>query len=222
MLTGLIPHGVTRSPITPLSQVAGQLTQVAVEEVLTSLAPSPDSDPGTILFTDSRDTAARAAVELNQGHYRDLVRQLALQELSHASLNPASVMRAAHEGSLPAELRGRYEELRAQYDEIDFLTRMQVQGRTTPEEERQLLEFESSQVRSGRAWADLVANVATALVSLGTPPGGVRPRLITTAGGEPWERVFAPPTPGEWVRLPAGGARAGGAMIRTCGWSSAG
>lgn len=204
----LVPNGVTRSPIAPVSQVSSQLTQLAVEEALASLSPSPDSDPGTIVFTDSRDTAARAAVELNQSHYRDLIRQLALQELRRAGTSPTAIMRAAHDGTLPPDLRPRYLELREQFDEIDFLVRMEAQGRTTPEEDGQLAEFERVHSVRGRPWADLVSTVTASLVALGTPPGGVRPRLVTTTAGEPWERVFPPPTPGEWIRLPTGAARA--------------
>lgn len=199
---GLIPNGVTRSPIKSSTQLAGQVTQLAVEELLRALSRDADRDPGTIVFTDSRDSASRTAVELNQSHYRDLVRQLVQQEVNRQDDLPATILKRGAEGSLSPRLRVRYDQLRSAHDNVDFAYRLVAAGRANDEDRAVLARFESDQQQSGRPWADIVSSISAKLVELGTPPGGVRPSLLTLASGEPWERVFAPPEAGEWVQFP--------------------
>lgn len=203
----LIPNGVTKSPIRPLNQSASQFTQLAVEELLRALSPDPSTDPGTIIFTDSRDTASRTAVELNQSHYRDLMRQLVQQELDDTAERPAEILKAGAAGALPPGLQARYAQLRNHFPDVDFLYRLSALGRATDADLAALAAFEATQSHAGRPWADVVSSISGKLVALGTPPGGVRPTLLTFGAGEPWARVFAPPTPGEWLQLPPGAAR---------------
>ena len=203
----LIPNGVTKSPIRPLSQSANQFTQLAVEELLAALSPDPNADPGTIIFTDSRDTASRTAVELNQGHYRDLMRQLVQQELDDNAERPAAILKAGADGTLPASRQSRYAQLRNHFPDEDFLYRLAALGRATDVDLAALEAFEEAQSHAGRPWADVVSSISGKLVTLGTPPGGVRPTLLTFGTGESWARVFQPPTPGEWLQLPPGAAR---------------
>jgi DEAD/DEAH box helicase domain-containing protein len=140
----LIPNGVTKSPIRPLSQAASQVTQLAVEELLGALSPEPDKDPGTIIFTDSRDTASRTAVELNQSHYRDLLRQLVQQELDDTSEDPVSILKQGAAGVLPSHRRARYEQLRNHYADVDFGYRLAVQGRANAADLEALRTFEAA------------------------------------------------------------------------------
>ena len=179
----LIPNGVTRSPIRPLSQSANQFTQLAVEELLAALSPNPNTDPGTIIFTDSRDTASRTAVELNQGHYRDLMRQLVQQELDDNAERPAAILKAGAAGTLPASRQSRYAQLRNHFPEVDFLYRLVALGRATDVDLAALEAFEEAQSHAGRPWADVVSSISGKLVALGTPPGGVRPTLLTFGAG---------------------------------------
>ncbi len=51
----------------------------------------------TIIFTDSRDDAARTAVGVERNHFRDLVRQLIRKQLDSPRVNRIDVVRRGAE-----------------------------------------------------------------------------------------------------------------------------
>lgn len=200
---GLLDSGVVHSPIQSCSQPRQQLTQLAVETVL---GQASEPATGTVIFSDSRERAAQTAIELNSSHYRDLIRQVALEELSRHH-DPIGILKAGATGQLEASLTASYEALRSEHQELAFLYQLANRGRATPADYKEM-EVLEQRVDRGRLWPDLVAAVRGRLVSLGVPPGGVLPSLMETPDGQPWHTVFRPVMAGEWVQLPAGGARA--------------
>ena len=69
----------------------------------------------TIVFTDSRDDAARTAAGVARNHYRDLIRQLVRQIIDEKPPDPLSVLRAGAEaiGQLDARERFIFDEFTA-------------------------------------------------------------------------------------------------------------
>ena len=72
--------GSVRSPIRAHTSGAAQSTQLYLSQLVRSMGDAPP-DSRTIVFTDSRDDAARTAAGVAMNHYRDVVRQLTQQVL---------------------------------------------------------------------------------------------------------------------------------------------
>lgn len=199
----LAADGVVSSPIEPAAQGTKRTVQLAVEHVLRTVATEPD-DPGTVVFADDRDSAARTAMTLNQDHYEDLIRQLVREELATgAASEDIALLRAGANKRLTAdeELR-RLAELRADatYDRLFKAYVLDSMDLAGDHDLAIIKEWESA--GEGRAWARLISGLEKRLVDLGVPPGGVRPSITTLADGKTWERAYEPPRTGLWKPLP--------------------
>ncbi len=73
-------RAVVRSPIRAHTSGVAQATPTYLSQVVRSLG-ADDGDYRTIVFTDSRDDAARTASGVARNHYRDLVRQMVRRAL---------------------------------------------------------------------------------------------------------------------------------------------
>ncbi|WP_280332725.1 DEAD/DEAH box helicase [Nocardia wallacei] len=158
------------------------------------------ADAKTIVFTDSRDDAARTAAGVANNHHRDLVRQVVRQEIN-STPDPvvkldellASSMAVVNErGFLPAAL-----------------ARLKQQaGSELEESERAALDIALTELAGSNSisFNDLYDRVTNVLVSLGTNPGGPNPYNqqleAKLTGTTPWYRAFKPPTPGLWLEPP--------------------
>ena len=67
-----------RSPIRAHTSGSAQSTQLYLSQLVRSMGTDPQ-DSKTIVFTDSRDDAARTAAGVGRNHYRDVVRQVVRQ-----------------------------------------------------------------------------------------------------------------------------------------------
>lgn len=200
---GLLEHGMTRSPIQTCSQPRQQVTQLAVE---VALRRSAADEPGTVIFSDSVERAAQASIEMNSNHYRDLIRQLSVQELADQQ-DPLALLKKGASEPLSSSDQGIYERLRQENPDLEFLYQLVARGRADEADLAEIARLEAA-IDGSRPWADLVTGIESRLVDLGVPPGGVTPELLEADDGTPWYRVFSPAVSGEWEQLPAGGARA--------------
>lgn len=200
---GLDSDGQVSSPIEPAGQGTKRTVQLAVEHVLRTVATESD-EPGTVVFADDRDSAARTAMTLNQDHYDDLVRQLVREELATVpEATDIALLRAGARQELTTEdEHRRLVELRADaaYDRLFKAHALDHMGVAGPNEQAIIHEWESS--GEGRSWGRLISGLEQRLVALGVPPGGVRPSLTTLADGQTWERAYEPPSADLWTPLP--------------------
>ncbi|MFF3566887.1 DEAD/DEAH box helicase [Nocardia jiangxiensis] len=157
-------------------------------------------DAKTIVFTDSRDDAARTAAGVANNHHRDLVRQVVRREVS-ATPDPLATLDALMESSMTA------------VNERGFLAaalaRMKQQaGGALDESESGALRLALTELAGSKsiAFNELYDSVTDLFVSLGSNPGGPDPynqqledRL---EGTTPWYRAFKPPTAGLWLEPP--------------------
>lgn len=194
--------GTVSSPIEPAAQGTKRTVQLAVEHVLRTVATEPD-DPGTVVFADDRDSAARTAMTLNQDHYEDLIRQLVREELSsEKDVVGIALLRAGANRELAdeADLR-RLKELREEpsYDRLFKAYALASMDLAGENDLAYIKEWESS--GEGEVWGRLVSNLEKRLVGLGVPPGGVRPSIMTLPDGQTWERAYDPPSGDLWTPL---------------------
>jgi DEAD/DEAH box helicase domain-containing protein len=200
--------GTVRSPIRAHTQGASQATQLLVSHMVRATGDDPEAGR-TIVFTDSRDDAARTAIGLSANHFSDLVRQLALQHIAAAEDDVVRILRdGAHFGGLdPSEL-ARYQQLAQQHPEVAYAYVDLARGNATDETGTKIAAFEAERSSSvARPWPDLVESMMSSLVALGVPPGGPKASLLRLDDGKPWNVVFDPPEPGEWTPLPFGPVR---------------
>jgi DEAD/DEAH box helicase domain-containing protein len=157
------------------------------------------SDAKTIVFTDSRDDAARTAAGVAKNHHRDLVRQVVRQEIS-AKPDPIAILDGLMASSMNTVMeRGLLNAAVARNN--------QLSGRPLSDsEEADLADAISKLGQSDSVmFNDLCERVTEVFVSLGSNPGGSNPynqRLEGLNGQTPWYRAFKPPTPGLWLEPP--------------------
>lgn len=199
-----VSAGEVRSPIRAHTQGQSQAAQLLVSEVARSTGETPD-ESRTIVFSDSREAAARTAVGVGSNHYSDTLRQVVLEELGKPDRTVEVLTWARRMASLsPAETTEFF--LTAAKHPLLAAAYQADAGGSAGEEQRQLIrDFEASAaVSAGRPWGDLLASITSKLVALGIPPGGPKASLLTSDEGTPWFRYFEPPAPGMWDVVPPG------------------
>jgi len=199
-------RGTVRSPIRAHTSGLAQSTQVFLSQLVRSMGDAP-ADGKTIVFTDSRDDAARTAAGVARNHYRDLLRQLVRQSLDEAPPNPVDVLRksTANPSSLSDDERQVLDEVMRHSPHLNSLVQKQQFLALTEDEQLQLDNAEKgSPGAASTSWATLRERLARRLVDTGVPPAGPGPSMAVTPDGSPWYAAFAPPKPGMWKTLRAG------------------
>lgn len=200
-------QGVVRSPVRAHTQGLHQAIQLLVSGVMRSVSTT-DEPEKTIVFTDSRDDAARTSIGLAENGFADLVRQLVRQQVD-AEDDEVRVLRdGPRPGALPVAEMPRYGQLAAQRPEVAEAYGRLAFNAGTAADHATVHAFESERVQMAEAsWPDLVERLTTDMVRLGVPPGGQRAMVLELDDGSPWHVLYEPPEPGEWVPLPMGPAR---------------
>lgn len=190
--------GRVRSPIRAHTSGLAAATELYLSQLIRSLAEGRDgleaiTDAKTIVFTDSRDDAARTAAGVSRNHHRDLVRQVLRQEITRAP-DPQAILDAMTDAAAMAQDFGPARVARL----------MQKMGQALGPDQQAALDAayvalgDSSQVPIG----EVFARVTRSLVALGANPGGTSPWNRHLEDGPqattPWYRAFPPPFPGAW------------------------
>ncbi|MFE6229377.1 DEAD/DEAH box helicase [Cellulosimicrobium sp. NPDC057862] len=200
--------GRVSSALRAHTQGATQAAQLLVSEIFRELGDDRESSR-TIVFTDSRDDAARMAVGLSMNHYADLVRQQVQQVLAAPSEDVAAILRAGVRGTLEGALQARYGELVAKHSQVNQAYMLDHLGVAQDAHRELISSFEAEQAAAvAWEWPNLVNQVSRRLVELGVPPGGPRASLLKLDDGSPWYRAFEPPVPGEWEPIAPAALRA--------------
>lgn len=199
--SGGFESGRVSSAIRANTQGATQAAQLLVSEIFRELGDDRDSSR-TIVFTDSRDDAARMAVGLSMNHYADLLRQLVQQALASPAEDLPRLMRAGVRGELSGADLARYGQLTKDYSVLNQAYMVENMGLAGPVHLQAIEEFERAwSAGTARPWANLVDHVSQRFVEIGVPPGGPRASLLTLDDGTPWFKAFEPPVAGEWVPI---------------------
>ncbi|QNN51795.1 DEAD/DEAH box helicase [Nocardioides mesophilus] len=199
--------GTVRSPVRAHTAGAAQSTQLYLSQLVRSLGETA-AESRTIVFTDSRDDAARTAAGIGLNHYRDVIRQLTQQVLTaeRPSLRGIIDRGVALESLTPAE-QATFATFKAANPEVIELLKKQAYV-TLDQAETAAIETafaEKEEVRIG--WPELRHEVCDRLVRLGIPPGGTGPSAARNQDDSPWWKAFTPPEPDMWLPLPLNGPR---------------
>jgi len=205
-------RGFVRSPIRAHTSGLAQASQLLLSQLFGSIGQTADTSR-TILFTDSRDDAARTAIGVAINGFRDLIRQLLRRELE-TSHSPARLLRRQASGETLTE-----GEL-AEYDRLAHLHAleavayaMQGRGVATSADLERIDAFEARFPPDAIVveWASLIGRLSDRLLSIGVNPAGPSRSFqqLDGTGTRPWYLAYPPPDPGMWQPLaPEGRAEA--------------
>ena len=182
-----------------------------MDRVLDSLGDSP-ADRRSIVFTDSRDDAARMAAGMESNHFTDLIRALVARELENQE-GPLSLLRALAAGEeMDDGRRSRAEATRRASIDLWDAVRDEVTDRLDEAGQSRLRAAEEAEQQPGITWREFVSRLETGLVELGVNPGGMAKSAQTVYEGHWWES-FDPPN-GEWVPLSIEEQQRGAEVLR--------
>ncbi len=191
-------QGRTRSPIRGHTTAAPRIAQLLVDSLVSTLGVDFASRK-TIVFSDSRDEAAKLAAGIELNHFRDLVRQVVTAIVRDRSSSIVDLMRVrAAGGELSFEDNERIDSFNKS-DGSKLFTCLVLDSRgAASDEDLELLRRTEQEARqnSGRlGWPTLLKLTESRLVALGVSPGGTRPDLASVKS-EWWLNFSAPA--GEW------------------------
>ncbi|WP_168929652.1 DEAD/DEAH box helicase [Nocardioides sp. GY 10127] len=199
-----IAHGAVRSPVRAHTQGLHQAVQLLVSRMVRAVSATDETER-TIVFTDSRDDAAKTAMGLGENGFADLVRQLLRRELAKDD----EVVRLLRSGGVPGRLDPADMAIWGQLGVVHQQEAVAYQrialGVGTAEDELMVKQFEELRADNAvTSWPNLVESLVGELVRLGVPPGGQRASAQYLHDDEtPWHVLYDPPVPGEWDPLPA-------------------
>ena len=199
-------RGIVRSPIRAHTAGLSQATQLLLSQLHRSMGDNA-SDSRTIVFTDSRDDAARTSVGVERNHFRDLVRQLIRRQLEAPSLDRVAIVRIGveDETSLNEPQRAVFDELSTRDPGlIRAFMRLSLGSSTSADVTRiELFETTEEHMAGRRAWPVLLQRTMTELVDLGINPAGPKASMtrLLVDRNLPWNRVHRPPFEGLWLTL---------------------
>jgi len=184
-----------RSPFWRARVSSNRATQVLTEHLLEAAYPDP-SARRIVVFSDSRQDAAKVNAEVDYAHYRDTVRQLAVEFLAEAQEGSADIALVQQyfgdptgNASLASQIRTilqRSEAARALRRASDVLA--------TPEEVRQATELADREKTGAVALATVGDRIFDGLLTVGRNPAGPKAELE-----EDWASLFdwlsEPPAP---------------------------
>ena len=169
----------TRSPLRRMGTGYEKIGQVVVDAVIRELRE--ESDPveerrrRLVLFSDSRQDAAKLSGGLEKRHYQDLVRELIVAELADRNTEDLDLVRRyLFDGDRSDEAKAARQRLRAEhrdlYDALDDAANVEAGA----EEEAARL---TRLYLGGVSVAELRRSVELGLANLGINPGGPDPSL---------------------------------------------
>ncbi len=206
-------RGTVRTPIRAHTAGASAAIQVYLGEFIRQMKSSGDGR--TLIFTDSRDDAARTSAGVALNHYRDLVRQLVRQALGQETRHVVEIMldAGAHK-PLSASETAILENAKLTHPEVwnaaIVASAMTVAGAPVPADQQAVLDLARTDLAStnSRDWSELLAGLSEGLVAMGANPAGPG-RSLKELNGNAWFRHYTPPGPNLWDELPFAAAEAG-------------
>ena len=198
-------RGEIRTPIRAHTAGASAALEVYLGEFMRRLGHGTDAR--TLIFTDSRDDAAKTAAGVALNHYRDQLRQLIRAALAAHQRPIIEVLLDELNGiGLSGDEKARAEEAKSSRPELwqacQAANMAEKYDMSVPAEAQAILDTErtdGSEVPA-RTWTEALAHVEEALVRLGSNPAGPGPK-VQRRGGHPWYKYFQPPRPGLWNSL---------------------
>jgi len=190
-------RGIVRSPIRGHRSGQSQSIQLYLAQLFRSMGATA-TESRTILFTDSRDDAARTAAGVARNHHRDLVRQLIRHELEQPEPDAIDLVRKAFAGKPSLEATAAIATL--QEENVDLFKALVTQlamGSAPVGLEKMVAHYRASKATPPLPWSVAAGRLEDAMIQRGIHPAGPGSSLQKWQG-EPWHRVYDPPQTDLW------------------------
>lgn len=178
------------SPITKHATGVQKVNQVMADAMMRTMKENNIISPKLVLFSDSRQAAAKLSAGIELDHYRDVLRQTVLNSLQSEDLNIIVLSKFRKEGigNLNEEERILFKKLRESeyYNRIISSIRDEKEGLIEESEKEKLNAFFNTQLPELKIIED---KVWKKIASLGMNPAGPNPSFITRASTE-WKELF--------------------------------
>jgi ATP-dependent helicase YprA (DUF1998 family) len=190
-------RGRTRSPIRAMATGYEKLAQVLVDSLVRELRGTSGSSRNLVLFSDSRQDAAKLSAGMEKRHYQDLIRELLVEELlGGGDLDIAGALAFA-EGDRSDAARTAWQGIRDRHPELH---RALNDVRDGEDGARENLELVVAKVLRGRTIAELATAIDLRLARLGVSPAGSDPSANREppwqADGVHWSELYQWPSEG--------------------------
>lgn len=150
-----------------------------------------------VVFSDSRQGAARVAANLELAHYLDLVRALVLEALSPSS-SSIDLAEAYVSGSDNSdEALAAYTALEAESQATAFALMKRAKGMPLTKIDQEALAAVALQEAGSLNLVEIVSKIGPRLLDIGVNPAGPAPSLQETKSGRPWSVLY------DWEASPA-------------------
>lgn len=130
-----------------------------------------------VVFSDSRQGAARVAANLELAHYLDLVRALVLDELARSD-SDAPLVKAHLAGDQSTQAVAAYQRLRARDAEAAAAMRMDAKGLDLDPQDAAALRRALEMLEASPTLVELLNALEPRLLELGVNPGGPKKSLL--------------------------------------------
>ena len=195
-------RGIVRSPIRAHTSGQAQATQLYLSQLFRSMGSSP-AESRTIVFTDSRDDAARIAAGVARNHHRDLVRQMIRKQVEAEQPDPVELaVRFLRGERLSAEETLTFENFRTQHPPVFQAVLRKASQSASLEDDALITQYEEETRANARLpWGEMISGLEVNMLKKGLHPAGPGASLQQTKDGEPWFRAYDPPESGLWTPL---------------------
>ncbi len=194
-------RGIVRSPIRGHRSGQSQATQLYLSQLFRSMGATAE-DSRTILFTDSRDDAARTAAGVARNHHRDLVRQLVRQEIESEQPDPVNlVLKFLSSSLLTVQEQNVLFAFRSQHPEVFLACTRHANDNASAMDHELIARYREEHGAGSRlSWGVVTSGLEASMVKKGLHPAGPAPSM-QQLDGEPWYRAYDPPVPNLWTPL---------------------
>lgn len=198
-------RGEIRTPIRAHTAGASAALEVYLGEFMRRLGRG--SDARTLIFTDSRDDAAKTAAGVALNHYRDQLRQLVRAALAARQRPTVEILLDELRGTaLSADEKARADEAKSTRQDLwvacQAVNMAEKFGMAVPDAAQAVIDAANLDAADvpARTWTEALAHISDAMVRLGSNPAGPGPK-VQERGGHPWYKYFQPPRAGLWKPL---------------------
>jgi Lhr-like helicase len=196
----------TRSPLRTMGTGYEKLGQVLVDSLVRELRAEGEEARRLVLFSDSRQDAAKLSAGLEKRHHQDLLRELMVEELLDGGELALDAALAFAGGDRSEASRGAWQDAKVRFPELHAALN---DLRDEEPGAHQRVEAAAAAAVLGRSVAELAMAVEVRLVSLGTSPAGPDPSANREppwrADGVRWDELYRWPqgaAPSALLQLP--------------------
>ena len=170
-----------RTPISRARVSPSTATQVLTRHLLDAVYETPN-DQRLVVFSDSRQDAARITADIDLGHYRDTVRQIVTECLERAGELASNLQVVERYFAAPSENHDKAEQVRAILERSEAARALRTASDVlATDDEKARARVLMERERSGsQALTEIRDQVFTRLLKLGRNPAGPSQELTNT------------------------------------------